>query len=55
MSRSRRSFTVQPAPLRSTAPQPNKASILMSGRFPGVAARVIDLDVVAVKSFLGLT
>ena len=43
MSRSRRSFTVQPAPLRRTAPHPKSASIFKSGNSPGVAAIVIDL------------
>lgn len=43
MSRSRRSFTVQPAPLKSTAPQPNNVNNFMSGKCPGVAAMVIDL------------
>jgi hypothetical protein len=43
MSRSRRSFTVQPAPLRRMAPHPKSASILKSGNCPGIAAMVIDL------------
>ena len=40
-SRSQRSFTVQPAPRSRTAPVPNSASILMSGRLPGGAARAM--------------
>lgn len=44
ISRSRRSLIVQPAPLKSNAPQPNSANILKSGRCPGAAAKVIDLQ-----------
>lgn len=43
ISRSRRSFTVQPAPRRSTAPHPNNANIFKFGISPGIAAIVIDL------------
>lgn len=38
---------VQPAPLKSKAPQPNKAIILKSGRCPGGDANVIDLQKMA--------
>jgi hypothetical protein len=43
MSRSRRSFTVQPAPLRRIAPHPNNPNICKSGSSPGIAAIAIDL------------
>lgn len=43
ISRSRRSFMVHPAPLKSKAPHPNRVSILKSGSWPGDAAKVIDL------------
>lgn len=42
MSRSRRSFTVQPDPRKSKAPSPNNDNILTSGRFPGGAAKAMD-------------
>ena len=35
---------VQPSPLKSKAPQLNKAVILKSGRCPGIDANVIDLQ-----------
>ena len=41
-SRSHKSFTVQPAPRSSSAPAPNNASILTSGRVPGGLASAID-------------
>ena len=44
MSRSMRSFTVHPAPLRSKDPQPNSNIILKSGKCPGIAAKLIDLN-----------
>ena len=44
ISLSRRSLTVHPAPRKRNAPQPNKANIFISGRFPGDAAKVIDLE-----------
>lgn len=34
---------VQPAPLKSKAPHPNRAIILKSGRCPADAAKEIDL------------
>lgn len=43
ISRSRRSFMVHPAPLKSKAPHPNRVNILKSGSWPGGAAKVIDL------------
>lgn len=49
MSRSRRSLIVQPAPRKSNAPHPNSANILKSGRCPGGAANVIDLQHIAYK------
>ena len=44
MSRSSRSLTVQPAPLKSKAPTPNNDNILKSGRFPDGAAKAMDLQ-----------
>ena len=44
MSRSMRSFTVHPAPLRSKDPQPNNNIILKSGKCPGIVAKLIDLN-----------
>lgn len=41
-SRSHKSLTVQPAPLRRIAPVPNKASSTGSGRLPEGAASAID-------------
>lgn len=35
---------VHPAPLNSKAPVPNSANILISGKCPGFAASVIDLE-----------
>ena len=35
---------VHPAPLKSKAPQPNSSIILKSGKFPGDAAKLIDLN-----------
>ena len=35
---------VHPAPLKSKAPQPNSNIILKSGKFPGDAAKLIDLN-----------
>lgn len=41
-SRSHKSFTVQPAPRSSSAPAPNNASSLTSGKAPGGLASAID-------------
>ena len=41
-SRSQRSFTVQPAPLSSSAPAPKSASSLASGSTPGGPASAMD-------------
>ena len=43
MSRSRRSFTVQAAPLKIVVPNPKSASIFMSGSSALFAANAIDL------------
>lgn len=37
---------VHPAPLKRTAPQPNKVNILISGRSPGDEAKVMDLTII---------
>lgn len=49
MSLSRRSLIVHPAPLNSKAPEPKSINILRSGRLPGFAASVIDLELVGRK------
>ena len=41
-SRSQRSFTVQPAPLSSSAPAPKSASSRASGSIPGGLASAMD-------------
>ena len=42
-SRSKRSFTVQPAPRKMIEATPNNASVVKSGRLPFGAASAIDL------------
>ena len=51
ISRSRRSLMVHPAPRRSKAPHPNNVIILISGRCPGLAAKLIDLETIKLTQF----